>query len=65
MLRHPVVYVITLLTDETEPPILRGRVRDVVTDRERTFVGGEQLLRLLVDMGNRPRAEWDDEPDCE
>jgi hypothetical protein len=47
--RH--AFLITLIADEAEPTVLRGRVRHVASETETAFTGAEQLIAFLHAQG--------------
>ncbi len=49
-MRKIFTFIVSLLTDDSEPAALRGTVR-AVTDGECTFTSGQQLLDILTRAG--------------
>ncbi len=49
-MRKMLTFIVYLLVDDAEPMSLRGTIR-AVSDGERTFTSGQQLLEILMCAG--------------
>ncbi len=46
-MRQPRTFILTLMLDDPDSSIIRGRIRSVESDQEINFVGVEELVRFV------------------
>lgn len=62
-MRQTHTFILTLVSDDDQPGLWRGRVRRVATGDEAAFVGIKELVRLVraqTLLSDHPHSEDDD-----